>query len=81
MKSLKKLKLNQLREADLSAKEMSELKGGTHCCGCGCHGPSSTKNNFNANLEGGYSSVGGNKMCTCYEWPDSWSWSDVTSTH
>lgn len=65
MKSLKKLKLNQLREADLSAKEMSELKGG--CCGCGCHGPSGHDANFSANTQGGYSSVGGNVSCVCWD--------------
>lgn len=66
MKSLKKLKLNQLREADLSAKEMSELKGGAHCCGCGCHGSSSTNSNSHANFAGGYDSVGGNRVCWCW---------------
>lgn len=66
MKSLKKLKLNQLREADLSAKEMSELKGG-QCCGCGCHGPSSTSDNYRANYRSGYGSVGGSTYCICWD--------------
>ena len=37
------------------------------CCGCGCHGPSSTVDNQNANAENGYGSIGGNKICWCWD--------------
>lgn len=66
MKELKKIKLNQLREADLNSREMSQLKGGK-CCGCGCHGPSSAEDNQNANAESGYGSTGGSTYCWCLD--------------
>jgi len=45
---------------------MAQLTGGL-CCGCGCHGPSSTVDNQNANAENGYGSIGGNKICWCWD--------------
>lgn len=38
MKQIKKMKLTQLRKAELSQREMHALKGGCSCggaCGCG----------------------------------------------
>ena len=51
---------------------MNSLLGGClgwHC-GCGCHGPSSTYDNQNANAANGYGSVGGNIICWC--WNGGW---------
>lgn len=40
MKTIKKLKLNQLSKADLEKKQMNAIKGGAGCIciGCGCMG-------------------------------------------
>lgn len=63
MKTLGKLKLTQLNSAELRKKEMGQLAGG-RSCGCGCHGSSSTDDNYSANWYGGYSSSdGGNVRC------------------
>ena len=66
MKKLTKIKLNQLCKAELNSREMAQLTGGL-CCGCGCHGPSSTKENQDANAASGYGSIGGNKICWCWD--------------
>lgn len=64
MKTLKKIKLNGLNEAELKDREMNGLYGGT-ACGCGCNyagsGGSSIQSNGNANFgigSGGYSPGG-----------------------
>ncbi len=46
MKTLKKLKLNQLSKADLEKREMNALKGGNDCgyCTCSCYGGMSAYN-------------------------------------
>lgn len=61
---LSRLKLTQLNSVELREKEMGQLVGG-RSCGCGCHGYSSTHENYSANWYGGYStSIGGdNKRC------------------
>ena len=47
MKTLKKIKLNGLNDAELRDREMDALNGGDRTCGCGCNyegsGGSSTK--------------------------------------
>lgn len=65
MKTLKKLKLNQVSKANLEQQEMGKLSGGClNCgveiwpnCGCGCAyahtGGSSTSDNGGANHSGG----------------------------
>jgi natural product precursor len=63
MKTIKSLKLNQIERVALKEREMNTLLGG-ECCGCGCHGPSSTNDNYTANYYAGYSqSRGGNIVC------------------
>lgn len=65
MKTLKKIKLNSLNDAELRDREMNALNGG-RACGCGCNyagsGGSSTYNNGTANSKlgpsGGYSPDG-----------------------
>ena len=53
MKTLKKIKLNGLNDAELRDREMDALNGGDRTCGCGCNyegsGGSSTHNNGTAN--------------------------------
>lgn len=75
MKSLKKIKLNQLNKTSMEKREMEQLIGGS-CCGCGCNGSSSSTSNANANWYGGYSqSYGGEKYCACYgdsSWSSGW---------
>lgn len=65
MKTLKKLKLNQISKANLEQQEMGKLSGGGFGdgveiwpnCGCGCAyastGGSSTSGNGSANHSGG----------------------------
>ena len=36
MKTLKKIKLNGLNDAELRDREMDALNGGDRTCGCGC---------------------------------------------
>lgn len=64
MKTLKKIKLNGLNDAELRDREMDALNGGVRVCGCGCKyagdkGGSSIESNGNANYKigpsGGYS--------------------------
>jgi natural product precursor len=70
MKTLGKLKLNQIGKGELEKREMRQLVGG-ECCGCGCNGPSSTDDNFLANWNSHYSqSYGGAKKCA--EWYGTW---------
>lgn len=61
MKTIGKLKLNQLNQAQLSKNELNRLKGGSRCCICGCaysnQGGSSTTGNGNANNGGGSSGL------------------------
>jgi natural product precursor len=52
---MKKLKLNRLSDQTLAEKQMNSLKGGTsdNPCPtgyCGCNGPSSTSDNYKANI-------------------------------
>jgi len=62
MKTIKKMKLSQLSNAELGKKELNKLKGGG-CCLCGCayvnSGGSSTVDNAGANNSGGLQSAGG----------------------
>lgn len=62
MKTLKKIKLNGLNDAELRDREMDALNGGDRTCGCGCNyegsGGSTTHNNGTANYKIGPS--GGN---------------------
>mgnify|MGYP000705554445 CR=1 FL=1 len=37
MKTLKKIKLNGLNDAELRDREMDALNGGNRACGCGCN--------------------------------------------
>ena len=67
---LKKLKLHEISNADLSEKEMCRILGGgtKGCCQCGCHyagkgGGSSFGNNNSANDEHGYVSDLGAQPC------------------
>lgn len=57
MKKLSKIKLSQLNKAELGEREMNRLIGGYKCCICGCHGPSSDHDNYNANINGGVSGL------------------------
>lgn len=62
MKTIGKLKLTQLSKTELSKREQNRIVGGVNCCICGCHGPSSSFDNYNANISGGsggYTSPGG----------------------
>lgn len=43
-----KVKMTELSKRAMSAREMNALTGGNSCT-CGCHGPSSTQDNTNAN--------------------------------
>jgi natural product precursor len=53
MKTLNKIKLNNLSAENLSNKQMKEIKGGAGVCGCSCYyaeeGGSSTSANCFAN--------------------------------
>ena len=55
MKTLKKIKLNGLNDAELKDREMDALNGGDRTCGCGCNyegsGGSTTHNNGTANYK------------------------------
>lgn len=76
MKKLSKLRLNQISKVSLNERQMNVIRGGDPCCGCGCHGPSSTVDNQNANAANGYGSVGGSTYCWC--WNGS-SWDSVST--
>ena len=67
---LKKLKLHEISNADLSEKEMCRILGGgtKGCCQCGCHyagkgGGSSSEDNNSANDAHGY--VSDSKVPPC----------------
>ena len=45
---MKKISMIELSRRAMGAREMNALTGG-NVCGCGCHGPSSTQANANAN--------------------------------
>ena len=55
MKTLKKIKLNGLNDAELRDREMDALNGGDRTCGCGCNyegsGGSTTHNNGTATIK------------------------------
>jgi natural product precursor len=53
MKSIGKLKLNQLSRTELERRELNDLRGGNRCCLCGCDGSSTTADNYSANIDGG----------------------------
>ena len=64
---MKRLKLNELEATRLSERQLSSVKGGKQVemvaeagynCSCGCQGPSSSKDNKNANIEGGLQTPG-----------------------
>ena len=66
MVELKSLKLNQLGQSELLAKEMAQLMGGNVCV-CTCPGPSSTYWNGKANIAYDYTASGdGNGTCSCF---------------
>lgn len=48
---MKKISMIELSRRAMGAREMNALTGG-NVCGCGCHGPSSTQANANANYKG-----------------------------
>lgn len=63
---MSKLKLTEIQKSELGRMAMNQLKGG-RCCGCGCHGSSSTEANYRANYYGGddgLTSLGGSSVCT-----------------
>jgi natural product precursor len=67
MRKIKLLKLTQINKAELEKREMNQLFG-SGCCACGCNGPSSTGDNFQANYNSGYTSTaGGGKQCCCWD--------------
>ena len=77
MKTIGKLKLNQLSKAELGKREMNSLKGGGIECGCGCFysDVSSTATNGAANVAHDYKSSG----CTGNGCRDGYlSWGDGT---
>jgi natural product precursor len=53
----KNIKLNKLAQDAMKEKEMNLIRGGSagDCC-CGCHGPSGSFDNANANNAGGLKS-------------------------
>ncbi len=65
MKTLNKIKLNNLSAENLSEKQMKEIKGGAGegYCGCSClyegNGGASSNDNCTANARGHYYSLGG----------------------
>ena len=67
VKIIGKLKLSQISKADLAARQMNVLFGGSDCCGCGCHywnsGGASVSANEQANVAGGQTSYGGDLWC------------------
>lgn len=68
MKTLKKIKLNGLNDAELRDREMNALNGGfERVCGCGCHyagsGGSSIGDNADANY--GIGPSGGHSPGAC----------------
>jgi natural product precursor len=73
MKTLNKIKLNNLSAENLSNKQMKEIKGGAGSCGCSCYyaqeGGSGTDDNCFANqdLTGGGWSAYGPIIKTCHD--------------
>lgn len=71
MKTISKLKLNQLSKAELERRDLNQIKGGECCCSCACAGPSSTSDNARSNQ--GYGVAGdkeygsGSGLCWCEE--------------
>ncbi len=69
MKTLNKIKLNNLSAENLSEKQMKEIKGGAGICSCSCYyegsGGSSTHDNCNANKALGYYSGSGSNDYIC----------------
>ena len=59
MKTLRRIKLNSLRQEDLADREMNMLRGGSNCS-CGCMGVSSKASNLEGNKDCGYP-----LSCTC----------------
>lgn len=83
MKTLKRLKLNQLGKAELAEREMKTVFGGA--CGCGCCGDgtwgSSIIDNSGANAANDLYSPGcDNVMCSNYD-SDSGGYLSITSIH
>jgi natural product precursor len=72
MKTISKLRLNALSEANLLEREMNALKGGTYCS-CSCYyantGGSSSSANRDSNYNSGYTSTSG---CNDYIKSDDW---------
>lgn len=70
MKTLKRIRLSDLSNAEMANSEMNQLRGGGDpgYCGCGCQykdkGGANTVDNFNANVASGYTSEGGSKQCS-----------------
>lgn len=63
MNEINELKLFKLSDVKLENREMSQLYAG-NACGCGCHGPSSTHDNYAANWDSGFTkSKGGEIRC------------------
>ena len=67
MKTLSRLKLNQLNAEELEQRQMNALRGGYNC-GCGCNyietGGYPIGESYNSNLSNGYTqSYGGNVAC------------------
>ena len=60
-----KLKLAQMRKADLENRQMNIIKGGECPCACACGGPSSTYWNSHFNNEAGHYMSGGGGVCEC----------------
>lgn len=72
MKTLNKLKLNELQFNEMTSRELKEIKGGDRHCSCSCYwagseGGSSVRDNCSANFyvgsQGGTSEYGDEK---CY---------------
>jgi len=79
---MNEIKLNKLANNSLNNKKMNAIRGGQAYCGCGCHGPSGTKANAEANraagLEGGkyVCSPQGNVVVWCED-DGKGMWSDI----
>lgn len=68
MKTLKKIKLNDLNDAELKDREMNDLYGGRACsCSCSTPGGSASGGNGNGNYHigpsGGHSVSGAPVVC------------------
>ncbi|SFL21451.1 TIGR04149 family rSAM-modified RiPP [Proteiniphilum acetatigenes] len=70
MKTISKLKLNQLSKVELEKREMNALKGGTDAdptCNCNCSGSGTQSATIGANSNYGYQySYGGDGSYTGY---------------